>query len=113
MNRTISNFALTLLVCAAAQAATIPTTLTVNATVTINSTFTAYGLTGTANFTGGIGNGTIASSLSLTSITGANVVADYTITVAAGGTLTGKLSIPYSVLSGSTGSSVSASLTVT
>ncbi len=113
MNRTFSNLALALLVCSGAPAATISTTLTVNATAAANSTFTAFTVTGTANFTGSIGNGTIASSISLTSLTGTTAVADYTITLASGGTLTGKLSVPVSVLTGGATSSASVSFTVT
>jgi uncharacterized protein (TIGR03437 family) len=63
--------------------------------------------------TGGIGAGTITSTLSLTSLTGTTVTADYTINVTSGGTLTGKLSVPVSVLTGGTGSSVSVGVTVT
>ncbi|MCX6629700.1 MAG: hypothetical protein NTW28_18945 [Candidatus Solibacter sp.] len=113
MNRTFSILALALLVCAAASAATINTTVTMNATAAANATFTAFTVAGTANFTGGIGNGTIASSISLASLTGTTAVADYTITLASGGTLTGKLSVPVDVLTGGATPSASVSMTVT
>jgi uncharacterized protein (TIGR03437 family) len=94
----------------AASAATISTTITVNASATLSGT--NFVISGTTNMTGGIGAGTISSTVSLTSLTGTSAVADYTITVASGGTLTGKLSVPASVLTGAS-SSVSVSLTVT
>src|SRR5215470_8948035 len=94
-----------LLGCIAASAATFNTTITVNATATLSGT--SFVLAGTTNMTGGIGAGTITSTLSLTSLSGTSAVADYTINVTSGGTLTGKLSVPVSVLTGGTGSSVS------
>lgn len=113
MKRTFSTLALALLVCAAAPAATINTTVTVNATAAPNATYTVFALTGTANYTGGIGNGAIASSISLASLFGTTAVADYTVTLAAGGTLIGKLSVPTSVLLGDATGSPSVSMTVT
>src|ERR1035437_3171574 len=99
MKRTFSNLALALLVCAAAPAAVINTTLTVNATATPNSSFSAFAIAGTVSFTGGIGTGKIASTVPL-DLTASSVVADYTITLDAGGALSGKLTIPLSILGG-------------
>jgi uncharacterized protein (TIGR03437 family) len=102
MNRTFSNLALALLVCAAAQAASISTTLTVNATTTISGT--SFGVTGQANFTNGIGNGTIAASIPITAISSDPVKTTFTITLASGGTFTGNISVPLSLLTGATNS---------
>jgi uncharacterized protein (TIGR03437 family) len=110
MTRRFALLASALLLCIAASGATFNTTITVNATATLSGT--TIPVTGTTNMTGGIGAGTISSTLSLTSLSGTNAVADYTITVTSGGTLAGKLSVPVSVLSGGTGT-VSVSLTVT
>ena len=99
MKRTFSTLALALLVCAAAPAASINTTLTVNATATPNSSFSAFAIAGTVSFTGGIGTGKIASTVPL-DLTASSVVADYTITLDAGGALSGKLTIPLSILGG-------------
>lgn len=113
MKRTFSTLPLVLLLCVAAPAATIPTKVTVNATAAANATFTAFNLAGTANFTGGIGNGSFVSSISLASLDNTIAVADYTITLAAGGTLTGRLSVPVAVLTGGDTASASVSMTVT
>jgi uncharacterized protein (TIGR03437 family) len=99
MNRTFSSLALVLLLCAAAPAATISTTLTVNATATPSVTFTSFAIVGTTSMTGGIGTGKFASTVPL-DLTAQSVTADYTITLDAGGTLTGKLTIPLSILGG-------------
>src|SRR5664279_2130304 len=99
MRRTFSTLALALLVCAVAPAATISTTLTVNATGTPSATFTSFAIAGTVSFTGGIGTGKIASTVPL-DLSATSVVADYTITLDAGGALSGKLTIPLSILGG-------------
>ncbi len=88
-----------LLVCAAVPAAVINTTLTVNATGTPSATFTSFAIAGTVSFTGGLGTGKIASTVPL-DLTATSVVADYTITLDAGGTLSGKLTVPLSILGG-------------
>ncbi|HEY1496660.1 MAG TPA: hypothetical protein VGF49_19030, partial [Candidatus Solibacter sp.] len=113
MTRLSAILASAMLACAVAPAATISTTITVNATAAPNSTFSAFNITGTANFTGGIGTGTIASSISLSALTSTTAVTDYTITLASGGTLTGKLAVPVSVLTGGATSSASVTMTVT
>jgi uncharacterized protein (TIGR03437 family) len=81
-----------------AQAATTNTTLTVNATGTLTST--AASATGTATMPG-IFTGTAAFSgtLPLSGISGLNAIGSFTIT-AAGGTLTGTLSLPLTLLEG-------------
>jgi uncharacterized protein (TIGR03437 family) len=99
MRRTFSSLALALLVCAAVPAAVINTTLTVNATGTPSATFTSFAIAGTVSFTGGLGTGKIASTVPL-DLSTASVVADYTITLDAGGTLSGKLTVPLSILNG-------------
>lgn len=90
------SLALALLVCAGAQAATTNTNLSVTATVTIGATgsFTAAGTAALTN----IGNGTFSATITV----GANLTAPYTITLTGGaGTLTGVITLPASVLSGS------------
>src|SRR5689334_1793367 len=111
MIRKYTTCLLGLLLCASAHAATINTTITINATAALSGT--TFTITGTANLTGGIGAGTVASSVSLGSLTGTTATADYTITLATGGTLTGKLSVPVSVLTGGATSSASVQMTVT
>jgi uncharacterized protein (TIGR03437 family) len=111
MKRTFLILALALLVLGALPAATISTTLTVNATASLSGV--NYTIAGTANFTGSIGNGNISSTGSLASLSGTNAVGDYTITLASGGTLTGKLTVPITVLTGGATPSASVSLTVT
>jgi uncharacterized protein (TIGR03437 family) len=100
MKRTFSTLALALLVGAAAPAATISTTLTVNAT----GSFGASGgisATGTASLTN-IGSGTFSGSVSLTPDSAGNFSAPFTITLTGGADkITGKLTIPPEVLSGS------------
>jgi fibronectin-binding autotransporter adhesin len=113
MTRLSALLASAMLACASASAATIATTITVNATATPNSTFSAFNITGTTNMTGGIGAGTLTSSISLTSVSGTSAVADYNIAVTSGGTLTGKLNVPISVLTGGAQSSASVTITVT
>lgn len=94
-----ASIALVLLVGAAAQAATTNTTLTVNATATISGTNLMA--TGTATLTN-IGNGTFSATVSLTSIgSGSNLNAPFTITLS-GGTLTGTVTLPTTLLLGTT-----------
>src|ERR1017187_9055737 len=98
MKRTFSILARALLVCAAASAAVISTTLTVNATGSIGASIAA---TGTATLTT-IGSGTFAATLSLTPDASGNYSAPFTITLTGGaGTITGTLKIPPAVLTGS------------
>jgi len=80
---------------AAAQAATINTTLTVNASGSVAGT--ALSVTGTASLTGGIGSGTFSAALDL-----ASFKAPFTITLTSGttGTITGTITVPPTILSG-------------
>jgi uncharacterized protein (TIGR03437 family) len=93
MTRTIARYALPLLLCIGAQAATTNTTLTVTATATISGT--SVNATGTANLSG-IGSGAFTATLTI----GTTLTAPFTIALS-GGNLTGTLSIPTSVLQGS------------
>ncbi len=97
MKRTFWNLVLALALCAAAQAAAISTVLTVNATATVNSTFSVVTVTGTTSSTGGIGTGKFSSSVPV-DLTKPSSVAPYTITLDSGGTLTGQLTVPISIL---------------
>src|ERR1039457_142012 len=98
MKRTFSILALALLICAAASAAVISTTLTVNATGSIGASIAA---TGTATLTT-LGSGTFSATLSLTPDASGNYSAPFTITLTGGaGTITGTLKIPPAVLTGS------------
>jgi uncharacterized protein (TIGR03437 family) len=88
-----------------AQAATINTTITVNATAALNSSDSAFTVTGTATLTnigsgGSTASGTINASASLTSLNGATATIPFTITFS-GGTLTGSVILPVTVLEGS------------
>jgi uncharacterized protein (TIGR03437 family) len=88
-----------------AEAATISTTLTVNGTAAFNTSGTAITVTGTATLTnigsgGSTASGTISASVSLTSLSGATVTIPFTITLS-GGTLTGSVILPATVLEGS------------
>jgi uncharacterized protein (TIGR03437 family) len=110
--RLFAGTALALLVGACAPAATTSTTLTVNANVAFGTSISA---TGPATLSG-IGSGTFAGTLSLTDLStaiasGKAVSAPFTITLS-GGTLTGSLSIPASLLTG-TATSGSGSATIT
>lgn len=98
-----------MMVCAAAQAATINTTLTVNAVATIGATIS---VTGTATLTG-IGNGTLSGTLSLTPDASGNLSAPFTITLTTGGpgTINITVKVPFSALVG--GGPVTGSATVT
>jgi uncharacterized protein (TIGR03437 family) len=99
MKRIFSVLALALVVCAAASAATISTTLTVNATGSLAGTSIAA--SGTATLTN-IGSGTFSATLSLTPDASGNFSAPFTITLSGGaGTITGTLKIPEALLTGS------------
>jgi uncharacterized protein (TIGR03437 family) len=113
MKRISAILASAILTCIAASAATIATTITVNATAAFSGT--GFAISGTTSMTGGIGTGKVVSTISLTSIdaTGQNAVADYTITVDSGGTLTGKLIVPITLLGAGAVPSASVQLTVT
>jgi uncharacterized protein (TIGR03437 family) len=85
---------------ASAYAANISTTITVNATGTIGATITA---TGPATLTN-IGSGTFSGTLSLTPDASGNLSAPFTISgLPSNSSLTGKLSIPSSFLTGTSG----------
>jgi uncharacterized protein (TIGR03437 family) len=98
MNKILTTFTLILLLCAAGGAATTSTTLTVDASGALDASFTSFKATGTATLSG-IGNGTFTTTLNLSSITGANVTAPYTITLS-GGTITGNITLPATVFGG-------------
>ncbi len=88
---------LPLLVCAAAQAAAISTTLTVNATFTPGTTLA---ITGTATLTNGVGSGTFSATPSVGS--SGNYSGPYVITLSGGaGTITGVLTMQATMVSGS------------
>lgn len=110
MTRRLVCCALALTLCAAAEAATINTTITVNATAALSGL--SLVVTGTAAFTGGIPNGTLSATLSLGNISGANIVAPITITFPDGSTLTGNVTLPAALLLG-TSTSGSGSGTIT
>src|SRR4051812_38586833 len=78
MIRLRTSLALLLGLCAAAQAATINTTLTVDATGALSVTTGTFTANGTATLTN-IGSGTFAGSVSVSAITGTNVNAPFTI----------------------------------
>jgi len=88
----------TLLICAGAQAATLSVNLAVTATAAIS---TNISVTGTATLTGGISDkGTFSATAPASALTGANVTAPYTMTLASG-TMGGNLTFPISLLTGS------------
>jgi uncharacterized protein (TIGR03437 family) len=95
----LASYALALVVCAGAEAATINTTLTVNATLALSGT--GFALSGTTNFTGGIGTGKIAATIAATALTSDPVKANVTITLDSGGTMTGTVSVPLALVTGS------------
>ena len=99
MTRLSAILASALLACAIAPAATISTTLTVNATAALGAS--GFTITGTANFTGGIGNGNLSASVPISGISSDPVKTTFTITLAAGGTMTGTLSVPLALVTGS------------
>lgn len=94
MYRTSAVLALALSLSAGAYAATTNTTLTVNASATIGAS--GIVATGTATLSN-IGNGTFSSTIPTSSLTSSTVTAPFTITLS-GGTLTGTLSFPSSLL---------------
>jgi uncharacterized protein (TIGR03437 family) len=94
----LASFALALVVCAGAQAATINTTLTVNATLGLSGT--SFALSGTTNFTGGIGTGKIAATIAASALTSDPVKTTFTITLDSGGTMTGTVSVPLALVTG-------------
>src|ERR1035437_5397035 len=109
MKRTFSNLALALLVCVAAPAATVNTTLTVNnATGSIGASIIVSGPATLTN----IGGGTFSATLSLTPDSSGNYSAPFTITLTGGADkITGTLKLPSAALSG--GPLTGASATVT
>jgi uncharacterized protein (TIGR03437 family) len=97
--RTPLGAALAVVVCAAAQAATISTTLTLNGTAAATSVdYSTFLITGITTLTGGIGDGAFQCAFALATVTGGNAVAPYTITLKSGDTLTGKLTVPVTLL---------------
>jgi len=105
MKAIIGFCALALWVATLAQAATVSTTITVNGTAAFNSTDTGVTVTGTATLTnigagGSTASGTISATVSLTTLTGATVTIPFTITFS-GGTLTGTVTLPATILLGS------------
>ena len=91
----------TLLICAAAQAATSSTTLTIKAAVSTSGS--SYVLTGTATLTGGIADsGTFSGSLPISALGGSNASIPFTLTLS-GGTLVGTLQVPVATLGGGNG----------
>ena len=110
MKRRFQSLAVLLLAAGTAGAAPISTTLTVNATASF--TGTTITATGTASLTG-IGSGQFTATLSLTAITATGLDAPFTITLSGGGgTLSGTLTIPTSLISGTT-TSATGSATIT
>ena len=108
MKRTFSTLALALLVGAAAQAATVSSTLTLTGTATLG--ITGFTITGQATMTGVYsGSGTFASTIDITKITGLTVTSPFTITLS-GGTLTGTYTEPVEILTGASGN-VAATIT--
>jgi len=96
MKAIIRLFAFAVSAGALAQAASISTTLTVNATGSYSgTTVTATGTATMPNVYSG--SGTFSGSLSITNISGANVVGTMTITPPSGGTLSGTLSVPLTL----------------
>jgi uncharacterized protein (TIGR03437 family) len=94
MKRTLLSFTLLLMVCAGVQAQT--TTITVNGTLSL----VGFSFSGTAALSGGItGSGSIAIPALTAGASGA-FTGPFTITLS-GGTLTGTVSVPSSILTGS------------
>jgi len=111
MNRTFSNLALALLVCGAASAATISTTLTVNATATVG--ISGGTIAGTASFTGGIGSGTLSATVPFSALLTDPATTTFTISGLTGGNLTGNIAVSQSILTGGNTSSAAVTVTVT
>src|ERR1019366_5046413 len=95
MKRTFSTLALALLVCAAATAATISTTLTVNATAALG--VSGATINGTASFTGGIGSGTLSIAVPFSALATDPAKATFTISGLPGGNLTGNVAVSQSI----------------
>jgi uncharacterized protein (TIGR03437 family) len=100
MIRILKSFAVVLLAGAGAQAATIPTTLTVTASGSIGTT-TTISVTGTATLSGGIGSGTFSAALDLTKLGQAPVPFTITLTSGTTGTITGTVTVSAALLTGS------------
>jgi uncharacterized protein (TIGR03437 family) len=92
----LSGCTLAILGCAAAHAASIATTATINAAGSVSATGLA--LTGTASLTNGIGSGTFTAVLAIAT---ANYSGPYSITLSGGGAINGMLTVPATALSGS------------
>jgi len=99
MIRKCSIFLAGVLLCAASQAATINTNLSVTATVVLGATIAANG---TASLSGISGANNLPFSATLTADTSGNFNAPFTITFTNGDKLNGTLTIPASVLGGGT-----------
>jgi len=96
-----------LLLCAAAEAATLNVKLSVSATMTASGTGTSYTATGTATLTGDVSDsGTFNATIDLTTVT--TTGSAYTLTLK-NGTLAGNMIIPQSALLGLLGGGTSAS----
>jgi uncharacterized protein (TIGR03437 family) len=111
MKRTFSIFAMALLVCAAASAASISTTLTVNATAALG--VSGATINGTASFTGGIGSGTLSIAVPFTSLGTDPAKATFTISGLPAGNLTGNVAVSQSILTGGDTSSASVKVDIT
>src|SRR5215469_15047643 len=97
------------LVCAAAQAATLNVNLTVQATIAISSS--SYAISGQATLTGGItDSGTFSATVPVSSLGSGNLNVPYTLTLA-NGTMGGNVTLPVAVLLG--GTNGSGTITVT
>ena len=92
LSRRFAPFALALLITAGAQAASVSSTLTLTGTTTISTS--GYVNTGNITLTN-VGNGTFASTIPLSALTGSTVTATFTITLS-GGTLVGSFTEPAS-----------------
>ncbi len=110
MKRTFLTLVLALLVCAAASATTIPTTLTVNATAALGGSGAT--INGTASFTGGIGSGTLAIAVPLASLVTDPAKSTFTISGLPAGNLTGNVDVSQSILTGGATSSASVKVDV-
>jgi uncharacterized protein (TIGR03437 family) len=101
MKRTFTNLALALLVCAAAPAATISTTLTVDkATGGIDIQHGSISASGAATLTN-IGSGTILATAPLAPDATGNISGTFTITLTGGADkIAGTFTLPASVISG-------------
>ena len=100
-----------LLLCAAASAASISTTLTVNATAALG--ISGATINGTASFTGGIGSGTLSIAVPLSALGTDPAKATFTISGLPGGNLTGNVAVSQSILTGGATSSASVKVDVT